>query len=284
MKKDQPIQPWTCLHCNLVIPTDFCAHCGEKAPREHDLSLRGLSHQLFETLTKIDGRLLRSLRFLLLRPGSLTVAYVQGQRKPYIGPIRLFFLANVIFFAVESATGGAVFTTPLASHLHTQPWSAFAEGLVTDRLVTLKTTLEAYTPEFNRVVARNARSLIILMALSFAFPVWIAFLRRKIPFVVHAVFALHVYAFLLLMLCVADVIPGIDVLFGGAGFASEALDHVIAITLLTISAAYLYFAMRAVYAGSVALRLFRTIGLTAAMAAIALGYRFSLFLISLYGP
>jgi hypothetical protein len=283
MKQTQPIRPWTCPNCNLVVPTGFCAHCGEDAPQAHDLSLRGLSHQLFEAFTSIDGRLLRSLRSLLLCPGSLTVAYVQGQRKPYIGPIPLFFLANVMYFAVESATGGSVFTTPLASHLQTQPWSAFAEGLVTDRLVTLKTTLEVYTPEFNRLVARNARSLIILMALSFAFPVWIAFLRRKIPFVVHAVFALHVYTFLLLILCVANVIPRIDGLFGGAGFASEALDHAIAITLLMIGAVYLYFAMRAVYTGNVALRLFRTIGLTAAMAAIALGYRFSLFLVSLYG-
>src|SRR4030095_11836736 len=106
------------------------------------------------------------------------------------------------------------------------------------------------------------------MALSFAFPVWIAFLRRKIPFAVHAVFALHVYAFLLLLRGVPSVIPGMDLLFGGGGCASEALDHTIAIALLTISAVYLYFAMRAVYAGSVALRLFRTIGLTAAMAAI----------------
>jgi len=39
------------------------------------------------------------------------------------------------------------------------------------------------------------------------------------------------------------------VLLGGAGVASEALDRVFAITLLTMSAAYLYFAMRAVYAG-----------------------------------
>jgi hypothetical protein len=44
-----------------------------------------------------------------------------------------------MFFATESLTGGTVFTTPIDSHLHTQPWSRVAELLVSHRLEAMHT-------------------------------------------------------------------------------------------------------------------------------------------------
>ena len=122
-----------------------------------ELTLRGLFDQVFLAFTSIDGRVIRSFRALVSRPGLLTAAYLQGKRKPYIGPVSLFLIANVLFFAIESLTGGTVFTTPLDSHLHNQPWSGVAESLVSNRLQTLGTTLDIYAPKFDRAVARNAR-------------------------------------------------------------------------------------------------------------------------------
>jgi hypothetical protein len=172
-----------------------------------ELTLRSLFDQVFLAFTSIDGRLIRSFRALVSRPGLLTAAYLQGQRKPYIGPVSLFLIANVLFFATESLTGRTVFTTPLDSHLHNQPWSGVAESLVSNRLQTLRTTLDIYAPEFDRAVARNARSFIILMALSFALLPRIMFPRSRWPFVGHAVFALHLYAFMLLLFCIATTVP-----------------------------------------------------------------------------
>jgi hypothetical protein len=133
----------------------------------------------------------------------------------------MFLIANVLFFAMESLTGGTVFTTPLDSHLHKQPWSGVAESLVSDRLQTLRTTLDIYAPEFDRAVARNARSFIILMALSFALLPRIMFPRSRSPFVTHAVFALHLYAFMLLLFCVATTLPAVNLFVGGAGVGAE---------------------------------------------------------------
>jgi len=70
----------------------------------------------------------------------------------------------------------------------------------------------------------------------------------------------------------------------GAGFASEALHRAIAITLLTDQCGLSLFRNEGGIYGECRASTFRTIGLTAAMVAIALGYRFSLFLISLHGP
>jgi len=247
-----------------------------------DLTLRGLFDQLTQAITNIDGRLIRSLRYLVARPGFLTAAYLRGQRMPYIGPVQLFLIANVLFFTTESLSGGKVFTTPLDSHLHTQPWSSTAELLVTHRLEAKRTTLALYSPLFDRAMAVNARSFIMLMALSFAPVAWAVFRGNKRSLFVHTLFSLHLYAFMLLLLCVATSVPRIDLWLGGAGFASERLDHIIAVVLLAASAIYLYVAMGKVYGTRGFVRALKTALLTVGIAGIVLGYRFTLLLFTLY--
>ena len=273
---------WTCPSCRAAVATPYCPECGERPLRARELTLRGLGEQAFEAFTSIDGRLLRSFRCLVSRPGVLTVAFLQGRRKPYIGPISLFLVANVLFFAVESLTGGAVFSTPLASHLHTQPWSPIVPDLVTHRLETLGTTLELYTPRFDAAVAVHARSLILLMALSFAVLPVIIFRRGRHPFAAHAVFALHLYAYMLLLFCVATTLPAVNLLHGGERSTSELLDHAISIGLMAGCGIYLYFAIGRVYGGRRRARLINAAGLTVGVAAIVLGYRFALLVITLY--
>ena len=275
-------EAWTCPTCDSTVSTPYCPGCGERPLREHELTLRGTFNQLVQAFTKVDGRLVLSFRYLVGRPGFLTVAYLQGQRKPYVAPIPLFLIANALFFATESLTGGKVFTTPIDSHLHTQPWSRVAGLLVSHRLEAMKTTLDVYAPMFDRAMVRNARSLVIFMALLFVAAPSIAFYRRRRPFGVHALFSLHVYAFLLLLFSVATVIPSIDLWFGGVGFASDGLDQVISLTLLLVCGMYLHVATGEVYGAHGASRVLKVVGLTLAVASIVLGYRFVLMLITLY--
>jgi hypothetical protein len=275
-------EPWTCPTCDTTVSTPYCPGCGERPFRERELTFRGISRQCVQAFTSVDGRLIRSVRCLVGRPGFLTVAYLQGQRKPYVGPVALFLIANGLFFAIESLTGGRVFTTPIDSHLHMQPWSRVAGFLVSHRLDAMQTTLDVYAPVFDHALARNARSLIIFMALAFAAAPSIAFHRTRSPLGAHALFSLHVYAFLLLLFCVGTVVPPIDLWFGGAGFASDKLDTVISIALLLACGMYLYVATGEVYGAYGATRVLKVVALTVAVASIVLGYRFALLLITLY--
>ena len=275
-------EPWNCPTCHTTVLTPYCPECGERPLHPRELTFRGLLDQLVGAFTAVDGRLIRSLRYLVSRPGFLTVAYLQGQRKPYLGPLPLFLVANALFFASESLTGGRVFTTPLNAHLHTQPWSQAAELLVSHRLAAKQTTLDLYAPVFDHAVAVNARSLIVFMALSFVAALAMVFPGSKRPPVAHALFSFHLYAFLLLLFSVATAVPPVDRWLGGAGFASEGLDDLLSITLLLACAGYLYISTGRVYGATSAGRVVKVAILTAAAAAIVLGYRFVLFMITLY--
>jgi hypothetical protein len=274
-------ETWTCPTCKHAVATSYCPSCGERPYLASDLTLRGLFDQAVLALTSIDGRFISSVRRLIGRPGELTVAYLEGRRKANVGPVQLFLIANALFFFIESLTGGSVFTTPLNSHLHTQPWSPVAEVLVSHRLAATHTTLEAYAPVFDHAIAVNARALIMIMALSFVVAPSVLFHRTR-PLVAHALFSLHFYAFLLLLLCVATAVPLVDRWLGGAGFASEGLDHAISVALLAVCGLYLYFATGEVYGATGARRVLKVVALTVSVGTLALGYRLLLLLITLY--
>jgi len=102
---------WPCPTCAQGVDTEYCPRCGERRILPRELTLRGLGRQFLKSTSSIDGRLFRTLRALLARPGALTVAWVDGPRKPYVGPIQLFLLANVAFVAAQSLTGSNVFSS-----------------------------------------------------------------------------------------------------------------------------------------------------------------------------
>ena len=250
--------------------------------RRHDLTLRGFFGQIALACTNIDGPILRSLRCLIMRPGFLTVAYLNGQRRPYTLPLQLFLVANVLFFAMQSLVGAKVFSTPLDMHLNNQFWSSVAQPLVAHQLETKHITLELYSPIFDRAVELNAKSLIILMVLPFAVFLPLVFYRKQVPFVGHLVFSLHFYTFLLLLFCVALSVVGASLLTGGAGLNSASFDHLLSAVLVMVSAMYLFIAAGIVYKDRGASRVFKALLLVTATVGIVLGYRFALLLITLY--
>jgi hypothetical protein len=276
------VAAWTCPSCRGVVATPYCPGCGERPLRPQELTLHGLAGQAFEALTDVDGRVLRSVRSLVAHPGALTVAYAEGRRKPFIGPVSLFLATNVLFFAVETLTKSTVFSAPLQAHLHAQPWTETAGPLVAARLQSLGTALETFAPRFDAAVATHARSLILLMALAFSPVQALVFRRSGRAFAVHAAFSLHLFAFILLAFCVGTAVPAAGMLGGGVRSTSENLDLVLTGALLAITAAYLYRAIGVVYGSRGRPRIAQTIVLTIATAAIVLGYRFALFLLTLY--
>jgi Protein of unknown function (DUF3667) len=273
---------WTCPKCKMAVTTPFCAGCGEEPLPPRDLTLRGIAEKLLHAVTSIDARAARSAWCLLRHPGELTVAWTSGLRKPYVAPFQLFLIANVLFFALQWLTGENVFSSSLDSHLHHQDWSGLAQSLLDRRLQATHTTQQQYAPVFDRAVVLNAKSLILLMTLPFALLLPLAFLRERRPFMTHVAFSLHLYTFLLLLFCVALLAAKLSALLGFGGLDAPAVDNVLSAANVIACAAYIHLAIGPVYGATGTMRMIKAVLLTLAVAAIVLGYRFVLFLITLY--
>jgi hypothetical protein len=274
------VRKWTCPTCGRNRATAFCPTCGEKPLRASDLTLVDLVGQLLREFSSVDGKLARSVRALLTRPGALSVAHVAGRRQPYLGPLQLFFVANALFVAVQSLTHANIFSSPLASHLHGQDWSGLARSLVGERLGERGATLSAYAQSFDRAAVLNAKAMIILMALAFVPLLPLLFHRARRAFGAHVVFALHAYAFILVLMCVSLAAAEAHLLAGGAGLGSPAVDLTLTAFNLLACGLYLYFATGAFYETRGLPRLAKSAALALAVGALIVLYRFAIFLIT----
>src|SRR3982750_1679740 len=108
-----PVPPWLCPNCRVQAATPFFARCGERQIKYEDLTFGGALARILHAVTSVDGRVLRTFRRLLRQPGTLTRAYVEGQRKPFATPFAVFLIANVLFFTLQSLTHTSVLGSTL---------------------------------------------------------------------------------------------------------------------------------------------------------------------------
>tara|TARA_R110000744_G_scaffold249067_1_gene365325 strand:+ start:255 stop:1352 length:1098 start_codon:yes stop_codon:yes gene_type:complete len=89
----------SCLNCGKALEGNYCPNCGQSTQ-----SLRrpfwALLGESVETLFSIDGRIARTLPDLLIHPGRMTRAYLDGKRARFIPPFRLYVFASLVFFVL----------------------------------------------------------------------------------------------------------------------------------------------------------------------------------------
>ncbi|MEQ9462030.1 MAG: DUF3667 domain-containing protein, partial [Haliea sp.] len=89
-----------CQNCGAHLAGPYCHHCGQEA-RPAVLFFGTLALEFLRETISLDSRVMRTLLALLGRPGLLTNAYLRGQRKRYVPPLRLFlFTSLVCIFAI----------------------------------------------------------------------------------------------------------------------------------------------------------------------------------------
>ena len=89
-----------CHNCDAPLVGPYCAECGQRHHADLDPSLRELAHEAGEELLHWDGKLVETIKLLLLAPGRLTREYLEGRRARYLSPLRLYLTCSVLFFFV----------------------------------------------------------------------------------------------------------------------------------------------------------------------------------------
>jgi hypothetical protein len=86
-----------CPNCHAPLHGKFCAKCGQNQ-QGMDRFFLSLVAEAFDNIFSLDSRTARTLLALLFRPGFLTIEYFAGRRARYIQPLRLYFIASLLFF------------------------------------------------------------------------------------------------------------------------------------------------------------------------------------------
>jgi len=90
-----------CRNCDSPLDGSFCPQCGQKNV-DLERPIFDLLKEVISETFDVDGRALRTLRTLLLRPGVLTSEFLAGHRRRYTPPFRLYLVLSVLFFFVAT--------------------------------------------------------------------------------------------------------------------------------------------------------------------------------------
>ena len=86
-----------CLNCNEPMQGAFCGICGQ-LEKEVRRPVIYFLQEFLRVVFELDGRVYRTLLFLLTQPGYLTKEYFAGRRMKYTPPLRLFLVVSIGFF------------------------------------------------------------------------------------------------------------------------------------------------------------------------------------------
>lgn len=86
-----------CGNCQTGLLGPFCHMCGQPL-RSPVREFFGFVFEGLNDLVRPDGKLLRTLASLYLKPGSLTARYLDGQRVHFIKPVKLYFSLSLVLF------------------------------------------------------------------------------------------------------------------------------------------------------------------------------------------
>jgi hypothetical protein len=89
----------TCRNCGATVSGDYCAQCGQET-RLQLPTFPAFMREAAGRYVAFDGRMWRTRWGLIGRPGFLTREYLQGRRRRYIRPARLFLVFYLMLFAL----------------------------------------------------------------------------------------------------------------------------------------------------------------------------------------
>jgi len=279
----------SCPSCGRALQERFCPHCGEKKFDPDHLTLRHFFEQVVEVFTHADNRFFRSFKLLITRPGFLTNEYMNGRRKPYLQPVQLFLVANLLFFFVQTFSVLQPLTTALWLHTHNMPYQERAQKIVDEEISRQHLTLEEYSARFNAKEETESKAWVIVMVPCLAVVLALVYVRKHRVLVKHLVFSFHFHAFALL------VLAAMGVLLSPIAFAlssplrqSEAqvylpwVDRALTMVLGAVLIYYLYRSIRAVYSSGKAASFLLAWVFALAMFEILLLYRRFLFYVTVH--
>ena len=89
-----------CKNCDQPLNGGYCSNCGQRDIEL--LKFKKLIKDFFDHHLDLDSRIFRTIKYLMFRPGFLTIEYWNGRRARYVPPFKIYLLTSFLYFMVLS--------------------------------------------------------------------------------------------------------------------------------------------------------------------------------------
>ncbi|RYZ21317.1 MAG: DUF3667 domain-containing protein [Chitinophagaceae bacterium] len=227
-----------CPSCGQDFTGKFCAHCGEKQVNHHDFTAGHFVEETVEGITHFDNKFIRTIK-ALFRPGMLTLEFERGRKVPFMRPIQLFIVCNLLFFLLAGRTN--VFSVQLDNFMTRPSMRAYLIARV------------GADADFNRVgeifvekMGNQSKAFILFFVPFYALYTELVYFRKRKPAGMHLVFATHYFSFLLFYFALFELLlelPYYHIFRGSVAFFDPfaVIFNLLAIIIYFLLAARRYF-------------------------------------------
>ena len=199
--------------------------------------------QFLNAITFLDNKALRTAKMIFLRPGELTRNVMNGIRVPFLKPVSLFFIANLLYFLFPVFD---TFNANLRTQMHFTPHSAIARQMVEKELESEGVTLGEFTNRYQRQSTNMAKLLLIVFVFFVAVPLALINYSNHYFFYDHVLVSLEYNSVVILLAQV--ILPRILMAFSFIFFDSDTFlnsvfrDSVYSWVTITLSV-FIFFRM-----------------------------------------
>lgn len=200
---DAPVAT-VCLNCGRDLHGVYCSHCGQRVA-SFTLGLHDFFHELTHEFLHLDGKVFRTMKTLVFRPGALTREFVEGKRARYISPIRLYLTWSVVFFSLM-----LIFGETTKWKYTVNPQGKSAPGVEASTGSAFEKRLAEGAEAANRdpgktgeaIVHAWPKAMFILMPF-FAAVVMLLYRKAQRFYIPHLYYSIHLHAFAFFVLSIS---------------------------------------------------------------------------------
>ncbi len=273
----------TCKTCGHGFAGWYCNQCGEKVIEPRDLSVRHYLEDIFNAFTSLDAKVWRTIRLIAQAPGGLSRAYMEGRRSPYLKPLSVFFLANLIYFLLPFFE---TFNSRLDTQLSGRPHSRIADRMVNAYIREKQITKAVFRERYEARSTENAKLLLIVLVFLISVPLGVANVGKQPYLAGHITLAFEIMIFNLLFNAIAFGVVIYGIYYAGKWLeidrVTALINAVVNPFVFVTNGYFLYRAERTFYGCAPRESLWRMALVVPSMFAALGAYRLILFFVTFY--
>jgi len=211
-----------CPNCKSQLKTqmNFCFYCGQENNIKR-VSIKMLLNDFFATYFTINSKLLLTLKFLIIKPSFLSIAYLNGIIEGYLRPIRLYIFISFVFFLLSTNIGSYKETIDTINlTLNEMPITiGDIEGGFEELENTTDINENSLDKKIEKIFSSDRETTIFFNYLLAKLPIvlftmipvlgglfFLFFYNKTYYYIDHLIFSLHLQCFLLCLLIVSILI------------------------------------------------------------------------------
>lgn len=248
-----------CPNCDSVLQGRFCSTCGQDQ-RIVPLTFFGMMREVLQEFTDVDGRFIKTVATLLIRPGRITKDHLRHRRAGYLPPLRTYLIASVIlYFVLGALTAQLTFQIDL---IDSSTVGALQDGGVADRsfieIVDARLDDMSNSPGFGKRVIAHLPEVGFILLPFVGLILKMLFFGRRYPYGEHLLAAVHIKTGVFLIAIIVAVGVGSASALGITVWSTAAGGDLPAYSVMLIASVYVGACIFEIYGGNIFLSIVRT--------------------------